>query len=242
MISKKHPKANLEKFSMLFLQLGLVLALFVSYLGLENKTAQNSGISNVISINEMLDDADQIIEIAVEKPPIVSEVAPVVIMDKPTVIEDDQNDFVESVLKQVDPESPVDVLSKLVNVEEFPLDIVEDVPFISVEEVPVYPGCTGTNEEKKACFSKKVQKLVSRKFNGNLAVDLGLTPGKKRITVLFKIDVHGDIVEMRARAPHVALEKEAMRVLKFLPKMIPGKMQGKAVKVKYVLPIVFKVE
>lgn len=242
MNSKKHPKANLEQFSMLFLQLGLVLALFVSYLGLENKTEQNLVFLSDYGANNRVDETDQTVEIEVEKPAIVKEVKPVVIMDRPKVIEDKDNSFEESVLKAEDPEEPVDVLAKFVDVEETPLDIIDDVPFISVEEVPTYPGCTGTNEEKRVCFSKKIQQLIGRKFNGDLAGDLGLSSGKKRITVLFKIDKNGDIVEIRARAPHKALEKEALRVVKLLPKMIPGKMQGRPVNVKYVLPIVFKVE
>jgi len=240
MEQKKHPKANLEKFSVLFMQLGLVLALFVSYLVIENKTEKDVFLQAEYSMNQYVDDTDQSVDIEVEKPPVVNEVKPTIIIDKPKIIKDDDDSFVESVLKAVDTDEPVDILNTLVDVIDD--DIIEDVPFISVEEVPTYPGCIGTNEEKKACFSKKVQKLVSRKFNADLASDLGLSPGKKRITVLFKIDKNGNIVEMRARAPHVALEKEAMRVVKLLPTMTPGKMQGRPVNVKYVLPIVFRVQ
>ena len=35
---KKNPKSNLENYSKLFIQLGLVLALFVTYVAMENKT------------------------------------------------------------------------------------------------------------------------------------------------------------------------------------------------------------
>ena len=35
---KKNPKSNLENYSKLFMQLGLVLALFVTYVAIENKT------------------------------------------------------------------------------------------------------------------------------------------------------------------------------------------------------------
>lgn len=242
MKSKKHPKANLEKFSMLFLQLGLVLALFVTYLGLENKTEHNKLFVTDFVLTNMMDIPDQTVEIEVEKPKIELEIKPVLIINKPTIIEDDDPNFIESVLKPVDPEEPVTVLGDFEDVEEMPIENDDDVPFISVEEVPTYPGCKGTNMEKKKCFSEKIQKLIGRKFNTQLAGTLGLSQGIKRIFVLFKIDKNGDIVEMRARAPHKALEKEAMRVLKFLPKMNPGKMQGRPVKVKYSLPIVFRVE
>jgi protein TonB len=59
---------------------------------------------------------------------------------------------------------------------------------------------------------------------------------------VFKIDRHGNIANIKARAPHKKLKEEAIRVIKLLPKMIPGKQRGKAVGVSYGLPIVFKVE
>jgi len=84
--------------------------------------------------------------------------------------------------------------------------------------------------------------LVNRKFNADLAANLGLTPGKKRIFVIFKIDNTGKVVNIRARAPHKSLEKEAIRVVSLIPKMTPGKQRGRAVGVKYSLPIVFNVQ
>ena len=242
MKSKKHPNANLEKFSMLFMQLGLVFALFVTYLLIENKTESNVLLFDDYALNEYVDDTDETVEIEVEKIELPSIPEPSVILTKPKVIDNDDDNFMETVLIAEDLEAPIDVLKEIGAEEVIEELIIEDVLFISVEEAPTYPGCIGTNEEKKACFSKKVQKLVSRKFNSDLASILGLSPGKKRITVLFKIDANGNIVEMRARAPHKALEKEAIRVVKLLPKMTPGKMQGQPVNVKYVLPIVFSVE
>ncbi|WP_457610622.1 energy transducer TonB, partial [Lutibacter sp.] len=41
---------------------------------------------------------------------------------------------------------------------------------------------------------------------------------------------------------HKRLQAEAIRVIKLLPKMIPGKQRGRPVGVKYSLPIAFKVE
>ena len=59
---------------------------------------------------------------------------------------------------------------------------------------------------------------------------------------MFKIDKNGDITDVQARAPHVRLQEEAIRVVKSLPKMIPGKQRGRAVGVNYSIPIAFKVE
>ena len=77
-------------------------------------------------------------------------------------------------------------------------------------------------------MSEKITKFVQRKFNTDLAGDLGLS-GRQRISVIFKIDKNGDVVGVRARAPHPRLVKEATRVVNLLPKMKPGKQRGKAV-------------
>ncbi|OYX24947.1 MAG: hypothetical protein B7Z06_08125 [Flavobacteriales bacterium 32-35-8] len=117
-----------------------------------------------------------------------------------------------------------------------------EVPFAVVEEVPIFKGCEDLNssEEKRKCTSNKIQELVGKNFNTSIASENGLT-GRQRITVLFKISAEGNIVDAQARAPHPALEKEAVRVVNTLPKMLPGKQKGKNVMVPYSLPIVFVV-
>ena len=117
-----------------------------------------------------------------------------------------------------------------------------EVPFAVVENVPIFPGCDkGNNAERRKCMSQKITKTVIREFNTKLAGDLGLS-GRQRINVIFKIDKNGDVVEVRARAPHPDLEKEAIRVINLLPKMKPGMQFGKAVTVPYSLPIIFQVQ
>ena len=117
----------------------------------------------------------------------------------------------------------------------------EEVPFSTVQNVPIFPGCDkGNNEARRKCMSQKITKFVQRKFNTDLAGDLGLS-GRQRISVIFKIDKNGDVVGVRARAPHPRLVKEAIRVVNLLPKMKPGTQLGKAVVVPYSLPIIFEV-
>ena len=123
-------------------------------------------------------------------------------------------------------------------------EVYEDVevPFSVIENVPEYPGCEkGSNAEKRKCMSAKIAKFVQRKFNTDLAGDLGLS-GRQRINVIFKIDKSGNVVGVRSRAPHPRLEKEAARVINMLPKMKPGRQRGKAVIVPYSLPITFQVQ
>ncbi|WP_299312332.1 energy transducer TonB [uncultured Aquimarina sp.] len=120
---------------------------------------------------------------------------------------------------------------------------VEKLRFIAVEGVPVFPGCENleTNDEKAACFSEKINRWVSDKFNASLGEKYGLT-GRQRISVEFEVNKDGTVQNIKARAAHKALEKEAIRVTKTFPKMTPGKQRGKAVDVVYQLPIVFKIQ
>ncbi|MBI9040536.1 energy transducer TonB [Lutibacter sp.] len=117
-----------------------------------------------------------------------------------------------------------------------------DLPFAVIENVPVFPGCEGSEEELKACIQENITNHVAKNFNSGLAKTLGLKPGIKRVFVIFKINKEGNITDVQARAPHENLEEEAVRVVSSLPKMIPGKYGGQAVGVKYSLPIAFKVD
>ncbi|AMC11846.1 hypothetical protein Lupro_11475 [Lutibacter profundi] len=116
------------------------------------------------------------------------------------------------------------------------------IPFAVIDEVPIYPGCVGTKDELRTCLQEKITQAISENFNVNLATELNLESGVKRIFVMFKIDKNGNIADIKARAPHKALQEEAIRVVNLLPKMVSGKHHGENVGVKYSLPIAFKVE
>lgn len=117
----------------------------------------------------------------------------------------------------------------------------ESVPFAIIEDVPVFPGCTGTNEELKTCMSNEIVTLLSKNFKTSLAKELNLS-GRQRIMIQFKINATGNVTDVKARAPHPDLETEAIRVVQLLPKMKPGKQDGKPVSVMYSLPIIFEID
>lgn len=239
---KKHPKANLENYSKLFAQLGLVLSLFIVYLLIQSKTFNNeiailSGQDRVL-----IDDVVPLVDIKIEKKIPKEKPPKKVIIEVIDQVKNDK-DIEETIFDVVDPDEPVD-MSKLIDVkpdEDFdPKDAVFDMVFL--EEAPLFPGCKGTKEELKACFSKQIHKFINKKFNAGLAEELGLAPGIQRIHTMFKIDKNGNIIDIQARAPHVKLKEEAIRVINLLPKMEPGKQQGRPVKVRYSMPIVFKIQ
>jgi protein TonB len=116
------------------------------------------------------------------------------------------------------------------------------INYSEVEEVPIYPDCKTLNFSKdkmRKCSDEAIKIFVRSSFNTELSNDLGLT-GYQRITTSFVIDKKGKIINIRVRAPHPKLQDEAIRVINLLPKMKPGKVNGKAVAVSYLLPIIFK--
>lgn len=113
---------------------------------------------------------------------------------------------------------------------------------IGVEIAPIYPGCESekNNEGRLKCMSDKLSNLVQKKFDKDMAAELGLS-GVQKIAVVFKIDKHGSVTEIQTRAPRPELEREAQRIVEQIPIMIPGKQRERPVTVQYVLPIIFKV-
>jgi protein TonB len=236
MLVNKSKKARIESYSKIFFQLGLVLALLVVYLSIEWKSFDRyvSDLNMVSFQDEDVEDipiTERIIEI---KPPPPPPPAP----EKIQIVAD-LEEIEETVLEstETDETEAIEII-EIENIEEVEEEeIVENIPFAIVEEVPVYPGCKGTKAQKRQCLQDKIKIHVNKKYNLDLPQELGLSPGKKKVFVLFKIDKNGNVTDARARGPHKRLEKEAIRVVNLLPKMTPGKQRGRAVSVSYTLPI-----
>lgn len=241
MDTKKNPRKQLENFSKIFFQIGIVLTLFIIYALIEHKTYErdySSSLGDVTMVDEMQEDIPivniQEIKPKVPKTPSVVEQIKIVedeLKIEETIVESTETDETEAVVVNTE---------DIIEVEEEEV-IVEDIPFVLIENVPVFPGCKGNNEKLKKCFSKKTQQHFSKNFNANLATELGLSAGKKRLFVVFRIDNKGNVVNVRTRGPHPILEKEVTGIISSLPKMKPGKQRGIAVPVSYSIPITFKV-
>jgi protein TonB len=235
---KKNPKSDLNRRSMIFFQIGMVLMLFITWRAIENKTYEKAEINqDMLNLGDDLEEDIPITDMNIPPPP------PPPPPPAPEVIEviEDEADIEETIIESAEVNQEEEIM-EIEEIEEAEEEIA-DVPFAVIENVPVYPGCEKkrSNAEKKKCMSEKVQKFVQKKFNTELAGDLGLE-GRQRIAVQFKIDKNGDVVNVRARAPHPKLEQEAVKVVKALPKMVPGRQRGTAVGVLYSLPILFQVE
>ncbi len=235
---KKNPKADLSKRSTLFFQLGMILMLFLAWQAIEFKTMDKDAQRDTLAVGDELDEEIPITQ-QIQPPPPPPPPPPA-----PEVIEvvEDEEEVEETIIESTEADQTEEI-AEIEEIEEAEEEEIADVPFAVIENVPIYPGCenAGNNAAKKQCMSEKVQKFVQKKFDTELANDLGLE-GRQRISVQFKIDRQGNVVDVRARAPHPRLEQEAIRVVKSLPKMVPGKQRGKAVGVLYALPILFQVE
>ena len=241
---KKIPTKQLEKFSNIFTQLGLVLVLFIVYLTLEHQTEQKTAIVFEHEKDKVVY-FDPDTEVLFRKEPKVIEKVEVpkpvaFIIDEP--IEKGNEETIIEIPKE---KTVVEVKRGDIITLDIPDEdpIIEDVPFTMIQDAPVFKGCEGlSKKENKICFDKKMKQFVQRNFDAELANELGLNSGKHKIQTQFVIDKNGNIADVKIRAPHKQLEKETNRLIKKLPKFKPGKQNSKTVKVRYTLPITFSVE
>lgn len=122
--------------------------------------------------------------------------------------------------------------------------IVETFTAFASESVPIFPGCKKSKNivEAKKCFSKGVQNHFASNFNTKLPNRLGLSTGRKRVFIGFKINTKGKIIDIKVRAPHPKIKEEVIYVMKRLPKIKPGLQRGKPVSIKYSIPFTMIVE
>lgn len=236
---KKHD-ANLQKNTTLYFQVGLILTLFAVY-GLFEMQFKNNPI---IIPTPPLDDIEDVyvmadIKIYQEpKNPIEKKPERKMIRQIPKVID---TDFGLKKLSEIT--TPITDIGSQKPPEVEPILSEEPISIIAVEQAPIYPGCEefSSNLERRNCMSEKLGKFVRKKFNTEIASELGLD-GRQRISVFFKIDKSGLVSDIKAKANHSKLEKEASRVIGNIPKITPGKQKNKNVEVIYSLPILFKVQ
>jgi periplasmic protein TonB len=239
--SQKHD-ANLQKNSIFYFQVGLIVCLLAAYGVLEMKfqyeipTVADS--TPPFGPDDFSIDTPFEIETSKKADPINNN-KPVSKTLPPEVVPDDLPTTPFDVPTPTAKEPVLDPSS--VQVVKIPEDEPISIDFI--EHVPIYPGCEKekSNDAKRKCMSDKITKLVQKQFNTNLAGELGLS-GKQVITAQFKIDKTGHVTDIKTRATHPKLEEEAERVVNKIPEMTPGKQRDKNVGVIYSLPIVFQVQ
>ena len=106
----------------------------------------------------------------------------------------------------------------------------EKVIFRVVEEMPEFPG--GMAE---------AMKFLAKNIKYPVAAQQAKIEG--RVIVQFVIERDGSVSDVKVmRGVNSELDAEAIRVVSMMPKWIPGKQRGKAVAVKYTMPIMFRLQ
>lgn len=243
---KKH-EANLRKNNGLYFQIGLIASLFIVF-GLFQVKFKSTPIdvAHKIDIEEEIIYVDVPTEIVIEKEVEPQPEEPVQ-EQKPEFINDfvetdNTTEIIEPIIKTEDEPLVVDKPVEVKDVPDLEEEVPVKVPFTIIEKVPVFPGCEKFKsiDKQRKCMSAKIAKHINNKFDGDVASDNGLT-GKQTINVMFTINTKGEIVDVRAKAKHPSLEKEAIKAVNSLPRMKPGEQGKKKVEVTYALPIKFTV-
>jgi protein TonB len=236
---KKNPKANVGRNSNLYFAVGLNVMLVLTYLGLEHKTYETEATKiDILMLDEQFDEDIPITTINIPPPP-----PPKQIVTEAITIVEDVVDVEETVIKSTEVGQDDVIEDRVVSVDDVEVAEVEEdieVPFSVIEKVPQFPGCTGTNDELRACFQRKMQEHLIKHFRYPEAASELNIQGK--VFVLFLINKDGVVDKIKTRGPDQLLETEAERIISLLPKMVPGKQRNKSVSVPYSIPILFKLQ
>ena len=116
-------------------------------------------------------------------------------------------------------------------------------PF-SVEQLPMFPTCKGLSRaEQKACFDEQLAKAIVKNL---VYPEEDLEAGKQGVAqVEFIIDENGaitNVVVLNNRRATLGMQKAAEKAVKRIPKLIPAKQGNKEVRIKYTIPVVFKMQ
>lgn len=228
---KKSPKADLERGKTLSVLMGFVVGLAVLFVGFEWSTRdvmvvqESDGVADIIAEEEV-----EITRPENTPPPPPPPPAPVV-TEVLNVVEDDveleQQDILSSEDNQQEAQTAVYTPPAVVEEEE---EEAARQIFTVVEEMPEFPG--GQMELLKY-LSKSIKYPVIAQENGI----------QGRVVCAFVINRDGSIVDAEVlRGVDPSLDKEALRVINSMPKWKPGKQRGKPVRVKYTVPVVFRLQ
>ena len=119
-----------------------------------------------------------------------------------------------------------------------------DEIFQAVEEMPRFPGCEDEDlpkEEKQACAERKMLKYIYQKVKyPELAKEANI---EGTALISFVIEKDGSIDQIKIlKDPGGGCGREAQRVVKTMPDWIPGKQRGRTVRVRYNLPIRYRLD
>ncbi len=225
---KKSPKADLEGKKTTWLLIGFVLILAVMFVAFEwterdKQVTTDSGVEMPIFEEEMIPITEQEEPKQAPPPPEAPKVEEVL-----QIAENDADVQETTIQSSEENNQAVEIKYVAPVVEEEEPEEAEI--FMVVEEMPEFPG--GMAECLKF-LGKNIKYPTIAQENGV----------QGRVIVQFVVNQDGSIVDpVVVRSVASYLDKEALRVIKTMPKWKPGKQRGKAVRVKYTVPVTFKLQ
>lgn len=224
---KKNPKADLENRRTLYILLGLVFILSALFVAFEWTT------SNVIKHDDFgAGDAafeEEMIPITMQQsvppppPPPAPQVEEIInIVDDEKEIEEVE---IQSTEDDQDTKTEIAVFGPPGNGDE---EETSNEIFMVVENMPTFPG-------GEAALLQYIGKNMKYPV---IAQENGI---QGRVIVSFVIEKDGHVADVTVvRGVDPALDKEAIRVVSAMPRWRPGEQRGKPVRVKYTLPVTFR--
>ena len=226
MDAKKTPKADLESKRMLFVQIGLIIALFLVFVAFEYKSYEKRELD--LGTREVVDIVEEIIPVTEQKvkpppPPPPKQTTVINIVEDEVEIDDEiEIDAEATETTEVEEYVPIEM--------EEEAEIKEDHIFAVVESMPEYPGGD----------------IARQKFLGNnihyptMARESGI---QGMVYVTFVVERDGSVTDVRVmRGIGGGCDEEAIRVVQSMPKWIPGKQRNKPVRVQFNLPVRFTLQ
>jgi TonB family protein len=117
----------------------------------------------------------------------------------------------------------------------------EIVCFIS-EEMPRFPGCENSSfskYERQSCANEKLLEFVY----SNLKYPSGCGSIEGTSVVQFTVQKDGSLADIKIRKSlSIRFDNEIVKMLKKMPKWIPGKQFGKEVAIRFTLPVKIRLE
>lgn len=226
---KKSAKANLEQHKTVWLLIGYIMVFAILFVAFEWTATEKKHTGEIVSAGILLEEEIMIPITMPEKkvvppPPQAKQITEIL------EIVDDEAEIEESELASVEETGEVVEIADIGNV------VVEDVPeeepiLNVVEKMPEFPG--GMPALMKYLKDNINYPRISRENNSQ---------GKAFINFVVNSDGSIQDVEVLKSSSDVYLDKEAVRVVSAMPKWNPGKQAGKAVRVRYTLPVTFRLK
>lgn len=225
---KKSPKADLEGKKSTWLLIGYVLILAVVFVAFE-WSERDKQILVAQGPVEIKFDEDMVPITQQEQKPTPPPPQAPSAEEVLKIVQNDANIEETEVATSEDKGEAVQVVSTgpAVVVEEV---VEEEQIFQVVEEMPSFPG---GDAECMRFLNKNIKYPTIAQENGI----------QGRVILQFVVNKDGSIVDVVvARSVDPYLDKEAVRVVNMMPKWKPGKQRGKPVRVKFTLPVTFRLQ